>query len=437
MKTKHYFMADGMRAGIGLEGIRAGVELHADNVSLTKSEADSVKRVMKRRRAKYNAENNEWVLNKPSKYKDVEDRSVSTLRIALREHETNAGVFFFNISGNPLKHFTGSNVYGSPQAGILVRKTFLACLKWLDKEMEIEQSVYDKVQEGKINLHNMEFAIYTEKCDVDVKPMINIWRYVYRAADWAGADGVHKSLDQLIGVNSRRQVEEYEDSFAVEVMRTSVRSASADGRPPKLKRETVSGICIYDKSAELLNTDSEVSAEILEDLAGRMRIDLWLTRLWLSDKRIQTVLDLESYVEKQHNGDWKQFIVIELENVINKTALHYMFKIYNIFKDGEVEKIPTDWSEGSIGDRKLTDAVKKWADRRGIDPRIPYEAHAAIVWALKLKINGADKVAALRNDQAMQQIIMRASSTLERVSHKWRERASLLLNFDTSIVDIE
>jgi hypothetical protein len=438
-KSKYYCMADGMRAGVGLETMKAKVGLEVDGIDVTMEEAMNLTKVLRAMRTmKYNVEHNEYVVNKPSKYRDSEGRSVSTLRIALREHETNEGLWFFNISGNPLKHFEGNNAYGYPAAGQVIRDTFRRCLSWLEKKsgINIVESVHDKVRDGLINIHNLEFAIYTRKCDVDIRPMINAWRYVYRTADWAGVDGMHKSLDQLLSVNSRNQREEYEDSFAVEVMQAKMRVNNATddmGKIYKATRETVSGLCIYDKSAEM-SGDEGVPDEVLDDLKGRLRLDLWLTRVWLARKRIKTVLDLENYVASKHEGEWRHFIVSELQVVLDKTALQYMWGMSNIFRDGERQKIPKAWREGALEDRIVTDEVKRWARDNNIDPHIPYEAHAAIIWALKLKISGADKVEALRNDQAMSQVVLRASAKLEDLDRKLKKRVDTLLNFDTSRV---
>jgi hypothetical protein len=377
-----------------LDGIKMGLNIQDNGIALDKEELEVLRRIFKKMKAVYYEQNKEYVISKPG--------NTSSIRIGLRQHHSNGDHWYLNIDGNPMNHFKEQNVYGYADAGRQIRNTFKACILWLSKRSKvvINESLYGKIEKGEINIHSLEFASYTKKLDCDIDQLINSWQAMYRLANWT-VDGKTESLDRMLGISTRIDSEEYASSFAL---------ATIEKYQSRVYR--VVGLRLYRKDVEIEETKTEVSAEILADVRQRLRVDIEFGSRWLHRKKIKTVKELETFVGINYDGDWAKFVRTELNDLIEKACLRYMWTFPNIFTLSEKAKIPPQWFGGVVDAE-----VRQWALQRGINPDISYKAHVSMVWARLSEQPGYDKLKALESPKAYAKSALRAYKQMDKLKN--------------------
>lgn len=412
-----YMMLDGIRVGLNVDP--------TCSVDLDINEQKNLHKIVKKLGVKFNEAKKEYFVIKPSKKTD------SALHIALRQHNNNESSWYLNISGNPLMHWSGQNVFGAARADLQIKTTFRRCLEWLEKQsnMLVGQSLYDKIGIGSINIHGIEFAVYTRKITGDIDHLISAWQYMYRASNWKQGNK-HLSLDKLLSMSSRIDEEEYGSSLAIATM-------IQDGS----NRKRLASLRIYKKLEEIAThgvlNDSVVAEsgvlkeEVAADIKDRLRIDLDLSLIWMKRNGVKTIKDLEDYVGTNHAGDWKDFIQKELQKIVKHCALTYMWTFPNIFDESLVESIPKQWFKG------IVDAeVKEWARKYKINPSIDYRAHVAMLDArLREHEDGEEVMTSLKNTNAYLERAARTSNLLNTKFTRMQEQAIKMLSFDTGAPD--
>lgn len=405
-----------------LDGSASGVTLNSDtcDLPLDVMEASALMKAMKRLIKK----NCAYI--EGHDYKAIKNKNQDyPLVIALRRHKINANEWFLNVDGNTAGHYQGSNVYGNSNVGWQIRGMFEDCLRWVEKESEIDlpNSIMEKIQKGKINLYMLEMAAYTKKTDADITSVINKWQFMYKNSSWK-EDGKHVFLPRILGVKSY-DTEDYETSFSVATL--FLERNVVNGKH-KIIRRTLAGIRLYDKLEQLEEEGVELDERIKKDIEGRLRVDLWLTRTWMNRAKIKTLAELENYVKGNYSGLWKDFIDYELWQVISKSALRYMFEFPNILDRKIKASIPEQWMNDNVVDKE----VQRWASKLGIDANIPYKAHVAMLFARVMEnLEGTDKALALESAGAFNSVMERKlSQRLNDIPIHMLDSIINLLTFD-------
>lgn len=405
-----------------LDGSASGVTLNSDtcDLPLDEIEATALKRAMRRLLKKKIA----YIEGRDYKARK-NDNEEYPLVVALRRHKNNEDEWFLNVDGNTAGHYQGSNVYGNSNVGWQIRGMFEDCLLWLQRtaEVQLPDSIMEKIRAGEINLYMMELAAYTKKTAADISSVINKWQYMYKNSSWK-EDGKHVFLPKILGVKSY-DTEDYETSFSVATL--FIERNVVNGKQ-KIIRRTLAGIRLYDKLEQLGEEGIEIDDKTKKDIEGRLRVDLWLTRMWMRKARINTLQQMEEYVKRNHAGVWKDFIDFELWQVISKSALRYMFEFPNILDAKIKASIPSQWMKENVVDKE----VQRWATRLGIDPNIPYKAHVAMLFArVTENLEGVDKALALESAGAFNSVMERKlSKKLNDIPTSTLDSIINLLTFD-------
>ena len=376
---------DNIRTGLGVAGVdTAGLELD-------KAELKAVMKVFKKITG-----SDEYLIKKNSPMNEGNHKLTLEL-----QKERGSERWFFNVEGNPIGHFKGHNIRGNPNAALVIRLTYEKTLKWLEEKsgLTLPRSMWAKVEARQIFIHYLEFAAYTAVLKAPVTILLNAAQAMFRLSDWKDEKGMHINLDKLLGVNSRMHKEEYESSFAVFTVEKG-------GNP-------LVGICMYQKDVEMKGSGIRISDETMKNLQGRLRIDVHFSNRWLTNRKIKTVRDLEAYVKNRPHKSWEKFVHEELLKVVEKSCIQYMWRCPNIFDDRVREEIPKQWFAGVVDDE-----VREWASEVGVDTRVSYQAHAAMLWARgHHAVSGAEKLESLGSIEKRMRIAQkeaRATNQVER-----------------------
>lgn len=409
-----------MTSFVMTDQIRAGQTLaDTDGIELSDSELKTMLRIFKKLRAPMNAVKQEYILRKNSDRNTDPDKKKHTLSLFLRKHKRDA-TWFFNVEGNPVAHFKGHNYFGSAQAGRVIKVTYKRVLEWLSKEsgIAVPQSMYEAAEKGRINIHLVEFAAYTTKINADIQRLINAWRFMYRHSSYKERpDGLHIFLDEMLQVSSTVHKKDYPSSFALATVEKD------------LKTRKVS-ICMYQKDVEIEERGLVIADDVLETIEDRLRVDIEFSKRWLESKRVQTVADLERLIEAKHSGSWVSFVQSEFGKVVAQSCLIYMWTFPNIFVKGELEQIPRQWLRGQVDEE-----VEEWMEIKGVDKRVSFEAHVAMVFArAQYSITGMQKMEALYSESTAEALGAKLFALASAVDKSLR-KAARTLAIDTGDFD--
>lgn len=242
--------------------------------------------------------------------------SKSAMVISLRLDYHRKGLYYLNMSGNPLKFLTGRNDYGFAEADRVIITAYRKALEAL--EGSIPPRILRAIAERQINVHSLEFATYTNKVK-DKQQLINDWAHVYRTA-YSSKDGLtHRTLADMLNLRFTRAHKDHSSSICLRIL-------SGDGR------EDEAMLQCYDKALEIRDKAKEfgIVALVEADIEDRIRIELSLTRGWfrrrqVNGKKLNTLGDLCAYIKKNHDGSWPSFLEKEFLWAIKRTHLFDMW----------------------------------------------------------------------------------------------------------------
>lgn len=238
----------------------------------------------------------------------------SGMVVGLRENIHKRGDYYLNISGNPLTFLTGSNLYGSPEAGELIVKACLKCLKILGKVGEVPKRIKDLVVSKNINLYALEFATYTIRLE-NKQQLLNDWSHIYNSAYTSKNGLIHETVQDLLNIKMERKHKKHKSSVCFKIL-------SSNG----VNEEAM--LQIYDKASQTRSVDLEVP----EDIENRLRLDLNLSYTWFANRRIggqrlKTLADLERYIEKRFDSSYTTFLSAQFGWALDRTKL---FKLWDL-----------------------------------------------------------------------------------------------------------
>lgn len=296
VKLAYRMMLDGTRTGLTLDGERGM------SIPIRDTEVKRIKKLIRGMDTTQLTNLETWTHIPPPKGGSV------GMHLVLRK-DRDKDSYYLNLDGNPTTFFNANNDYGYPDTA-QVTEAFWYCMQYVERHSSLDKRFPSRlrkaIRDREISVNSLEFALYTEKCTLPME-IIRTWRWVYQTP-FMGDQGPRSFASLLRGVSFRQ--EDYTDEW--QEFRVSTKSSANIDRM----------FCAYYKAEQIEAVQGRAAPD---DLQGRIRFDLGLTKTWFKDRRLHTLQDLEDFVAR--NGGWATVLLKQTEAVMEKCALRHMFTV--------------------------------------------------------------------------------------------------------------
>lgn len=283
-------------------------------------------------------------------------------RIVGRE-KTPRSKYYFNIGGNPVSFLSGSNVYGTYQIGPLIRKFFRLIVKRLAEiNVSIDKEIIESVKSGNISVYNVTFAAYTTylssgkpqtdlRVDDGTDPVISNAFVALSQLYNSGLPLIKQGkcrrtqLKHTLGLEVVDYTPPGSSGLANESFQHGIVFKKYWKNTPNLGLT----ISFYNKNKERWDNKTE---DPIDDLRGRVRIDLMLHNKYLANTKHQVTINGQSQERAIET-------LADLEAICTPKWLANLFKhvIEDQLKLNHVLTCPNPWQ---LDKGKYKQAFKCW-----------------------------------------------------------------------------
>lgn len=386
-------MTTGLRTPM-IDGIRAGMDVGEYSVEIGKSTYQKLTRALRRLGGT-----------------QINDNTLAAQVAGLKKNSTVARLllkqgrkyFFFNVQSNPISFISGQNVVGTPDMRKLLVRFYTDLEKAIgkqakDESFEFGKEMWDVIFEGRLNIHSVTVAAYSERVTKPEKmaKLLKVLAHIYNGIlrvekgdneerDWSAVSPADEA-----GYTCTLEGSEEHDgmpSLMLKEWDTSV-------RPRRVRSTLVLYSKVHEREA-MGQALGEMECSVLE---GRLRFDLRLSNWELQRARLSELRAWEKKAEKA--GSYEELCKELITGFLERSGLIYAASFPNPWTltfDDSVDRLTLNkWEKGE----KLSERdTLMFHYKHNVDLRRSVNFHlSAAANRVNLSVDSDDVKAALKGD---------------------------------------